>query len=269
LLTDSDNPESISTQRVRCNDEFDRQREALFTTLDDHQIKTIIESASGLGKKWLSIVPFYQSLRLSDFEVSSAMHVRTLHTGSGAVCTQCGVLNSAGHAEVCVGRKRWNIARHEQVKRTIASTLSKLEGVRVAVEPFIGETNRRNDIRVTGSEASGLASHEYDVAVVSLATRDSMATFLAPAITPTKPAEKAHALINKFLTTVAGNKRKRLPTNSVPFSPLVFTVGGMMDPGTIKCLKSWQDTLPPSAFSSLCQQLSIILLRARAKSFVL
>jgi hypothetical protein len=269
LLTDSDNPESISTQRVRCNDEFDRQREALFTTLDDHQIKTIIESASGLGKKWLSIVPFYQSLRLSDFEVSSAMHVRTLHTGSGAVCTQCGVLNSAGHAEVCVGRKRWNIARHEQVKRTIASTLSKLEGVRVAVEPFIGETNRRNDIRVTGSEASGLASHEYDVTVVSLATRDSMATFLAPAITPTKPAEKAHALINKFLTTVAGNKRKRLPTNSVPFSPLVFTVGGMMDPGTIKCLKSWQDTLPPSAFSSLCQQLSIILLRARAKSFVL
>jgi hypothetical protein len=33
----------------------------------------IIESASGLGKKWLFVVPFYQSLRLTDFEVSAGL----------------------------------------------------------------------------------------------------------------------------------------------------------------------------------------------------
>jgi hypothetical protein len=222
-----------------------------------------------LGKKWLSVVPFYQSLRLSDFEVSSALHVRTLHTGSGAVCAGCGCNNFAGHAEVCTERTRWNIARHEQVKRAIAAALTKIEGVQVAVEPHIGNTARRNDIRVTGSEASGLASHEYDVTVVSLATRDSIATILPPGLHPTKSANRAHALINKFLIFTSNKKRQRLPSNNIPFTPLVFSLGGMMDPGTIKALQIWQETVPPSVFASLCQQLSLILLRARAKSFVL
>jgi hypothetical protein len=269
LLLDANNADTIAPQRTRCNDAFNKQRDDLFTLLDDTQTKTIIESSSGLGKKWLSVVPFYQSLRLSDFEVSSALHVRTLHTGSGTVCAGCGCNNFAGHAEVCTERTRWNIARHEQVKRAIAAALTKIEGVQVAVEPHIGNTARRNDIRVTGSEASGLASHEYDVTVVSLATRDSIATILPPGLHPTKSANRAHALINKFLIFTSDKKRQRLPSNNIPFTPLVFSLGGMMDPGTIKALQIWQETVPPSVFASLCQQLSLILLRARAKSFVL
>jgi hypothetical protein len=269
LLIDANNADTIAPQRTRCNEALNKQRDALFSTLDDTKTKTIIESSSGLGKKWLSVVPFYQSLRLSDFEVSSALHVRTLHTGSGAVCSGCGCLNFAGHAEVCTERTRWNIARHEQVKRAIATALCKIEGVQVAVEPHIGNTNRRNDIRVTGSEASGMSSHEYDVTVVSLATRDSIATILPPGLHPTKSADRAHALVNKFLTFTSDKKRQRLPSNNIPFTPLVFSLGGMMDPGTIKALQTWQETVPPSVFASLCQQLSLILLRARAKSFVL
>lgn len=268
-LSDRDNEDSITPQRVRCEKAFELKKEALFSNLNDHQIKTIIESASGFGRKWLGIIPFYQALRLSDFEVSSALHLRTLHPGPTMVCPLCGIINSPGHAEVCQKRKKWNIARHEQVKRAIATALNQVEGVRVEVEPHIGETRRRNDIRVTGSEVSGLANHEYDVTVVSLATEDAVNTFLPPSLLPTTPAERAHALITKFLTSKADEKKRRMPASNIAFSPLVFTVGGLMDAGTTNCLKLWQASVPPSAFSHLCQQLSLILLRARTKSFVL
>ena len=268
-LTDSDNPDSIAPQKARCAELFKTKRNTLLTTLDAQQSKTIIESASGLGRKWLSIIPYYQGLRITDFEVSAGLHLRTLHPGSATVCSLCSAENLAGHAEVCVGRKRWITARHEQVKRAIASCLNRIQGVRVEVEPSIGATNRRNDIRVTGSNDSGLANHEYDVTIVSLFTRDSNETRLLPSLQPTSPAEKSHALITKFLNAVAAKKVNRLPANSVPFSPLVFTVGGMMEAATTKCLKTWQDAMPASAFKSLCNQLSLVLLRARTKTFVL
>ncbi|KAI5448750.1 hypothetical protein NCC49_000977, partial [Naganishia albida] len=268
-LTDSDNPDSIAPQKVRCAEMFKAKRDTLLTTLDAQQSKTIIESASGLGRKWLSVIPYYQGLRLTDFEISAGLHLRTLHPGSTTVCSLCSAENSAGHAEVCVGRKRWVTARHEQVKRAIASSLNRIQGVRVEAEPSIGATNRRNDIRVTGSNDSGLSNHEYDVTIVSLFTRDSNETRLLPSLQPTSPAEKSHALITKFLNAVALKKVNRLPANNVPFSPLVFTVGGMMEAATTKCLKTWQDAMSASAFKSLCNQLSLVLLRARTKTFVL
>jgi hypothetical protein len=268
-LTDPADPDSIARQKVRCNAIFDKTRETLFTNLNDQQIKQVLESASGFGKRWLSVVPFYQALRLTDFEISAGLHFKTLEVGP--VCPLCSQPNFAGHAEVCTRRKRWNIARHEQVKRAIGAALSKVEGARVIVEPHIGETDRRNDIRFTGTEACGIAKHEYDVTVVSLSTRDSMATHFPPNLSPTNPAERCHGLIGQFLTKVANNKIRRLPANAnnIPFTPLVFTIGGMMDEGTVNCLKLWKDMIPASAFTTLCQQLSLILLRARAKSFEL
>jgi hypothetical protein len=267
-LTNPEDPDSIAPQRVRCGKAFEVQQASLLRTLDNQQVKTILESASGLGRKWLSVIPFYEGLRLSDFEISAALHHRTLNPGS-AVCSLCGIINSAGHAEVCKKGTAWFVARHEQVKYAIKRTLETIEGVKVAVEPYIANTNRRNDLLVTGSEASGMANQEYDITVVSLATQDSVETYIPPHIQPTKPAEKGHVYIRKFLATKAADKRKKLPNGNVPFTPLVFTVGGMMDDDTAKCLKAWQHLVTPSAFSTLCQQLSLILLRAKAKSFVL
>ena len=263
-------PTSIIRQRERCNKAFEATRKELLSNLTDQQIKTILESSTGLGKKWLSIVPFHASLRLSDFEVSAGLHVKTLLPRPGGVCPECGTRTlEVGHAEVCVHRQRWNTARHEQVKRAIASALSKIQGVAIVVEPLIGGTARRNDIRVTGNPTSGVARHEYDVTVVSLSTRDSVETRIPPNLSPDDPAERCYVLIAKFLDSKANDKIRRLPRNGVPFTPLVFTVGGMMDKGTVDVMKLWQDIMPPAAFSTLCQQLSLILLKARARSFVL
>jgi hypothetical protein len=52
-------------QRERCNKAFEETRRQLFLTLTDQQIKTVLESATGLGKKWLSVVPFHAQLRLT------------------------------------------------------------------------------------------------------------------------------------------------------------------------------------------------------------
>ena len=268
--TDDDGAPTIVRQRERCDKAFKETRTQLFLTLTDQQIKTVLESASGLGKKWLSIVPFHASLQLSNFQISAGLHVKTLLPGLGIVCRQCGVRTvEVGHAEVCVHRQRWSTARHEQVKRAIASALSKIQGVAVVVEPLIGGTARRNDIRVTGNPASGVSRHEYDVTVVSLSTRDSVNTRIPPNLLPEDPAERCYSLITKFLDSKADDKIRRLPRNGIPFTPLVFTVGGMMDKGTVEVMKLWQDTMPPAAFSTLCQQLSLILLKARARSFVL
>jgi hypothetical protein len=105
-LTDSDNPDSIAPQKVRCAELFKTNRNNLLATLDAQQSKTMIESASGLGRKWLSVIPYYQGLRLTDFEVSAGLHLHTLHPGSSIVCSLCASENAPGHAEVCVGRKR-------------------------------------------------------------------------------------------------------------------------------------------------------------------
>jgi hypothetical protein len=79
-----------------------------------------------------------------DFEVSAGLHAKTLHPGIGPVCGLCGVFtNEVGHAEVCPHRARWNTARHEQVKRAIASALSKIQGVTVVLEPLVGGTARQ------------------------------------------------------------------------------------------------------------------------------
>jgi hypothetical protein len=85
-LTDISDPDSIARQRTRCIVEFERQQKALFTRLTDQQIKTVLESTIGLGKKWLSVIPFYQSLRFTDFEISAGIHAKTLHPGISPVC---------------------------------------------------------------------------------------------------------------------------------------------------------------------------------------
>lgn len=127
-------------------EEFEAIRKALFQGLSDQQIKTVLESTSGLGKKWLLIVPFYSSSRLSDCAVFVGLHVKTLLSGLGVVCRQYGArMVEVGHAKVCVHRQRWSTAPYEQVKRAIATALSKILGVAVVVEPVIETNAWRND----------------------------------------------------------------------------------------------------------------------------
>jgi len=68
------------SQHKRCKQLWDDQQNDFLTTLDDPERKYMAESSSTLGRKWLDTIPYYPSLRLTDFEVSTAIHYRTLST---------------------------------------------------------------------------------------------------------------------------------------------------------------------------------------------
>ena len=69
----------------------------------------------------------------------------------------------------------------KQAKLIIGQALASTPGTRVRLEPLGHQTSRRNDIQVItllGSQATGLANAEYDLTVVSLASKDARATSL-------------------------------------------------------------------------------------------
>jgi hypothetical protein len=105
--------------------------------------------------------------------------------------------------------------------------------------------------------------------VVSLSTRGSVKTKYPNGLAPQDPEERCYGLMHKFLNNIVDNKVRNLPSNRVPFTTLVFTVGGMMDRRTFETLRHWGGIMPHAATTTLGQQLSLILLKARAKSFVL
>lgn len=197
--TDTTN-QTVLSQRERCQEAFLAARDSLLESLDPRSAKSLIEASSLLGRKWLSVIPFSAALRLSDFDVSAALHARTLLPGAATHCRHCGAPNQLGHDEICLRRAPWTMARHEQAKRTIGMALATVEGVQVHLEPMITGTQRRNDIRITGSASSGLSSEDIDITIVSLASQESQTATLPPAATEDdSAAERTTKLVQKHL----------------------------------------------------------------------
>ncbi|GFZ49949.1 hypothetical protein JCM24511_07352 [Saitozyma sp. JCM 24511] len=85
-----------------------------------------------------------------------------------------------------------------------------------------------------GSQATGLANAEYDLTVVSLANKDARATKL-----PNLDTDPSR-LVNKYLDSVADHKVRHRPTSNLPFHPIIFSLGGMMNGSTTKVFASWK-----------------------------
>jgi hypothetical protein len=265
--TDTAN-QTILSQRERCQEAFLASRDSLFEFLDPRSAKSVIEAASLFGRKALSVIPFSPALRLSDFEVSAALHSRTLLPGAATHCRHCGAVNRHGHDEICLRRAPWSVARHEQAKRTIGTALATLEGVQVHLEPLITGTQRRNDIRITGSASSGLSSEDIDITIVSLASQDSQTATLPLATTEDdSAAERTTKLVQKHLNAVAREKRRRHPPSDRPFRPFVLSLGGTMETDARDALKLWKSIMTGGVYSLLVRRLSLGLLRARAHCF--
>jgi hypothetical protein len=118
------------------------------------------------------------------------------------------------------------VARHERAKRIIGRALASTPSTRVRLEPLGHQTSRRNDIQVItllGSQATGLANSEYDLTVVSLASKDARATNL-----PNQDTDPSR-LANKYLDSVADHKVRHRPSSNLPFHPIVLSLGGMMN----------------------------------------
>jgi hypothetical protein len=70
------------------------------------------------------------------------------------------------------------VAWHGQAKRAIGTALVTVDGVQVHLEPFVPGTQRRDDIRIIGSAASGLSTEDIDSTIVSPASQDSQTATL-------------------------------------------------------------------------------------------
>jgi hypothetical protein len=117
LDQDTDNAnQAVLSRRERCQEAFLSNRDSLLESLDPHSAKSVIEASSLLRRKWLSVIPFSPALRLSDFEVSAALHARTLLPGAATHCRHYGALHQLGHDEICLRRAPWTMARHELAK---------------------------------------------------------------------------------------------------------------------------------------------------------
>jgi len=138
------------SQHERCKQLWEDQQNDLLTTLDDPERKLMAESSSTLGRKWPDTIPYYHTLRLTDFEVSKAIHYRTISTSPLMTCPWCSKSNSLGHDEVCLARPRQTVARHDSVARILHSTMKTIDPT-AEHEPHSFEGRRRNDIRLRGS----------------------------------------------------------------------------------------------------------------------
>jgi hypothetical protein len=79
-----------------------------------------------------------------------------------------------------------------------------------------------NDIRLTGAHQFGLGKHEYDNAVVSLASADALSTAVPPGLPPdVLPADTVAATAPQSLVVVAqGNHAPCVrSTAAIPFTP--------------------------------------------------
>jgi hypothetical protein len=275
-------PTTIKSQRERCQETFLTARDALLANLDQQQVKLVIEASSYIGRKWLSVIPFNQALRLTDFEVSAALHIRTLCPSSLSHCRHCGSTNPLGHDEVCTQRWSWAVGRHELVKKAIGQALSSLEGMTVHLEPAAEGGRRRNDIQAIGSRPTGLASQEFDVTITSLMSQhanistNSISTRSGAQLDTVddgsmdaSAAKVSSLLIHRHLDSVAHRKGSHRPDSMIPFCPLVFSSGGMMEKGTAEALKRWKELMNEGVYSFLVRRLSVCLLRGRVRSFEL
>jgi len=123
--------------------------EMVFGGLGDIGRKMLIENSTTFGRKWLSSIPYFQPLRLTDYDISTGLHFRTLAAGSRRVCNWCGDGNKLGHDEVSMRRNRWAIRRHDEVKRAMFKALVSLENTIAIMEPDTID-GRGNDIRIEG-----------------------------------------------------------------------------------------------------------------------
>ncbi|RSH83679.1 hypothetical protein EHS25_005583 [Saitozyma podzolica] len=126
----------------------------------------------------------------------------------------------------------------------------------------------QNDIRSTGSASSGLGSEDLDITIVSLVSQASHTTTLPLFTTEdNSAAERTTKLVQKYLNTVAREKRRRHPPSDQPFRRFVISLGGMMETDARDALTLWKSIMTGGVYSLLLRPLLLGLLRARARCF--
>lgn len=263
LGLDVDDDLQVVPQRERCQKAFVARHGQLLSRLSGLARDVVTESASVIGRRWLAVIPFRPSLVLSDTEIATGLHGRTLCPGRLDFCSDCGETAPIGHDDLCTGRPRYQLGRHEQVKRLVINTLSSCSSYRVDVEPLVPGTQLRTDLRVSSPDRVV----EIDITVVSLASQDARFISNRSHIDASRPVvDRAKSAVENALSATARLKHLKYAHRvSAPFRAFVLSSGGAADSGTLKLLDSWREHLGPSSYSHFIRCLSLSLVRSRAR----
>ena len=263
--------EKVVGQSERCLVVLDARREVLLAKLTDKERKGMRENGSPLGRLWLSAIPWTKALQLTNQQISVALHYRTLLPLSNH-CNRCGKDGQGlGHPETCNIDGKY--PRHNMVVRGIGQTLSSVRGVKVELEPTSTEESlRRNDLRVWGSDGSGLATSEHDIKVYSIFSESALSSFGKDpqhpvSSTSTTPIwDQIAAQMDRYLRAVAAKTRENAPSGIGKFSAVVMTSGGFMEKDTKKQMDAWEEGVKDWEWAALLRGLSLGFVRARARS---
>ena len=263
---ESGDEEAPKSQKERCAAMWDEQANGLMVGLNDWERKTVTDNGTTLGRRWLTTIPYFQPLRLADYEVSTGYHLRTLVRGSKAVCRHCGDENRLGHDDVCMRRNRWTVRRHDAVKTIIANALATIESTDVRVEPRTLEGRRRNDISIRGRGISGTRALDYDIKIYSLHDADSLKTTTLPPADCTL-TEHSFAQAVRFLNRVGKTATRRAPEALAEFRAIVMSTGGLVARETADEIGKWKKELGEWTFEKMMGRISLELLKSRARLF--
>jgi hypothetical protein len=258
--------EPCQSQQERCKNMWEGQRDGMLEAMGDKERKLLVEAASPIGRKWLSIIPYNQPLRLSDYDVATGLAYRLQVPPKDGHCIFCGDKAELGHDELCLVRPRGTIGRHDAVVRVIGRHLASNHTTTVDIEPHTHEGRRRNDIQWHGAPSHGRATVHFDVKVVSLLGAKSHRTTTKPPDN-TDLAQHASKQCIKHLNSVARHATSARPLSTATFKPLVFSTGGLMSKETADELQSWKAVLGDSMYGRLGSAISLELVKARARTY--
>ncbi|GFZ52259.1 hypothetical protein JCM24511_10032 [Saitozyma sp. JCM 24511] len=157
--------------------------------------------------------------------------------------------------------------------RTDGHKLGTCVGARSAREQFLQEQIDHEAATVTKLinlphqhallvlRATGLVNPEYGLTVVSLASKESRDTSLP------EQEDNPSRLVNQYLDCVAVHNVRHRPTSNLPFHPIIFSLGGMMNGSTTKFFASWKRAMTGGTYNLILKRLSLCLMQARVRSF--
>lgn len=248
------------------------QQACFLSKLKEHEFRQYADNTGYLARQWLSAIPYNQFTTLSSQDIAGGLSYRTLIPGHNTVCRHCASANILGHDDNCSRREHLYIERHEYVKKIIAFALTTIDGTDVQTETKLRDSDRtslRTDLKVTGPGSFNAASTEYDVAIISIHAQ-AHARVISNNLASNADLKSAENAIRTALDTKAQQKiTKYASVVQVPFHPIILSVGGgSLSQDTHKLFKFWSDKMNFTVYKNMLRDLSISLLRARARPFL-
>nr|XP_031857099.1 uncharacterized protein CI109_007545 [Kwoniella shandongensis]KAA5524170.1 hypothetical protein CI109_007545 [Kwoniella shandongensis] len=286
-----DEPIDPLSQRELCKEANTIKYNTLMASLPLQDRISVVESASQLGRKWLSAIPSAPRFVIPNAAIQSALLYRTLRAGYQGNCRKCAIPNSLGHDENCTGRSRFIKARHDAIKHRLAAALRSIPGSSVVEEPYIlDRLDRLNDIRVTldDSDNRHALAEEYDLKIVSLFAPTYQEALRSNGKTREERleveklereglwGEDAMRRALKVLAQQARRKVTGLPAEERArvegtglFTPLVLSTGGLQDEETAAKISEWKRwNMPGASYGWMLMSISVALVRARARTLL-